>query len=89
MQIPPLPLLSTPLQFSIKIQTEIDDLKGSHCWVPDRSLPLRQTFKRPRGCGLLSDHELGSPSPRGNIRHICKALSNFKTADVDLSLEPK
>lgn len=42
----PFPRLSTPLQFSIKIQTEIDDLNGGHCWVPDHGATLQQTFKR-------------------------------------------
>lgn len=94
MQIPappfPSPHLSTPLQFSIKIQTEIDDLKGSHCCLPDRDRHL----KGRGGRGLLSDRELVSPSPHCDIIHLIEALSSqlsqvLISAAVDLSLELK
>lgn len=91
--LPPSPRLPTPLQFSIKIQTEIDDLNGSHCWVPDHGLPLQQTLKRVWGCGLLSDRELRWPSPlthlRGSFVFSVIAAPRFKTADVNLSLNLK
>lgn len=69
---PPFP---TPLRFSIKIQTEIEDLKGSRLWWARLCHCSRHIgVDGEGGGGVLSDPR--APSPHWGIAHLSQASSS-------------
>lgn len=69
------PILHPPttLRFSIKIQTEIEDLKGSAPYLAG----LCHRSRRIGGGELLSGHELRALLPHWGVTHLNKASSSI------------